>query len=750
MRRHARRRCPGRVVLDVLLRVGVLLVGTAVTVSAQDRPELRVSRVATPPRIDGALDDVAWQGEPLTLGAWVSYRPLRGDAATDRTDVRIVYDDRHIYFAFTCQSSDPSRIRTTVSRRDTVWSDDWVGLSLDSAATGQTAYHLIVNPSGIQIDAINTPAAGEQVESDFVWTSAARRTPDGYTVELALPLQSIRFGDRPNPGMGILFWRHISQSGIAYSWPEMLPGQWVFERHARLLFPDLRPRRLRELLPSFTLPLSQARETPQRWAGVAGSPDMAVSVKYGVTPQITVDATVNPDFSQVESDAFQVQVNQRFPIFFSEKRPFFMEGLGLFALAGSNGDSNMRRAVHTRRIVNPSWGAKVTGTVGRVSFGLLESSDVSPDATASGGAVTGRAEDGGTGKLFSIARATYGLGQSNYLGAIVLDTRYQGRRNQVVGTDLSWKPSPAHGITATLLASRTDDDQTRSGGQAAQLTYRYDTRRAGVSVQTEHYDRGFHMDSAFYNRTGFTSVFTYTGVNFYPNTAKRWGLVRLQPFALGRAGVDRVQGGDQRDDGFVFTGVAFNFQRQGFFRIQTGRGHERWLGQRFDTSEPFGAFGGVQILRWLSVGGYVFPKTHSTFYDPSVPFQGRANRGGVNAEWQPNQHFNQSIAFDAVRFTRADTGAPVYSVNILNLKTVYQFNRRLFGRLLTQFDGGQERWLFDLLASYEFVPGTAIYAGYGVLHERRGYEDGRFVPNTGSYLTTQRGLFLKASYLYRF
>ncbi len=158
----------------------------------------------------------------------------------------------------------------------------------------------------------------------------------------------------------------------------------------------------------------------------------------------------------------------------------------------------------------------------------------------------------------------------------------------------------------------------------------------------------------------------------------------------------------------------------------------------------------MQILRWLSVGGHVFPNSRSTFYDPDVPFQGRAHRGGINVEWQPNQHFNQTVSFDAVRFNRAETGAPVYSVNILNLKTVYQFDRRLFGRLLTQFDGAREQWLFDLLASYEFVPGTALYAGYGVLHERRGFEEGLLVPNTGTYLTTRRGLFLKASYLYRF
>lgn len=714
---------------------------------AQERPQLRTARTATPPTIDGALDDAAWQTSPLALGPWVSYRPLRGDTGPDTTDVRIVYDERNIYIAFTCRSAEPARVRTTISRRDTVFNDDWVGLSLDSTNAGQTAYHLMVNPSGVQMDAVNTTAAGERFESDFVWTSAAQRMADGYTVEIAMPLSSIRFADRPDQVMGILFWRHISRSGIAYSWPEMRPGQWVFERHAHLVFPDLRPRRLRELLPSVILPLSQTRTAPGPWRGVEGAPDLGVSAKYGVTSQVTVDATINPDFSQVESDAFQVQVNQRFPIFFSEKRPFFMEGLGLFALAGTDGDSNMRRAVHTRRIVNPTWGAKVTGTAGRLSFGLLESSDASPDATASGGAVTGRAADSDVRKLFTMGRATYGLGQSNYIGAILVDTRHAGREHRVFGGDMSWKPSPSQGITAMFLATSTETEPSASTGKAAHVSYSYDTRRATVSVLTEHYNRGFQMDSAFYNRTGFTSAFFYSSVSFYPERAKRWGVVRIQPLLLGRYGEDRMQGGD---DGFLFGGVAVNFQRQGFLRVQHGQGHERWRGQRFATSEPFGAFGGVQLFRWLSVGGYVVPRTWATFYDPTTPFQGRMDRAGFNVEWQPNGHFNQALAFDAIRFSRADTGAPVYSVDILNLKTVYQFNRRLFGRVLTQFDGSQRQWLFDLLASYELVPGTAVYAGYGALFERRGLEDDRIAPDPRAYFASRRGLFLKASYLYRF
>ena len=721
---------------------GLLVVFAGPSIRAQGRPEFRVSRVVPPPKIDGVLDDAAWNGEPLELGPWISYNPLRGETGPERTEVRAAYDDRFIYFAFHCLSDDPEHIRTTISRRDNVFGDDWVGLSLDSTGTGQTAYHLMVNPSGIQMDAVNTTSAGERFESDFVWLSAGQRTADGYVVEIALPLQTIRFSGAYDVTMGILFWRHVSRSGVSYSWPDLPPGQWVFNRHAHLIFPDLAPRRLFELLPSATLPLSQARSTADRWNEVEGKPDFGLSVKYGVTSEVTLDATVNPDFSQVESDAFQVQVNQRFPTFFSEKRPFFMEGLGLFSVAGTNGDYNMRSAVHTRRIVNPSWGAKLTGTAGHLSFGFLEASDATPEDLGNRGALIE-----GRDKLVTIGRATYGLGESDYIGAIVTDTEHAGRHNRVAGGDVSWKPTPSQGISATYLFSQTGvKSDAATNGSAAQVSYGYDTRRMLVSAEVEHYDKDFQMDTAFYNRTGFTSAFLYSEMNFYPQKAKRIGLIRVHPLVVTRYGRDRMQGGDE---GFLIVGAAFDFNRQGFLRIQHGDGHEPWAGRRFKSEEPFGAFGSVQLFRWLNVGANVF-SGWATFYDPINPYQGRSTTRGLDITWQPNEHFSQNVSYSAVRFDRADTGARVFDVDIVNAKTVYQFDNHFLVRLLEQFDSSRRQLLTDLLASYEFVPGTVFHAGYGSLYEHRRFENGEIGPNTDNYLTVSRGLFFKASYLHRF
>jgi hypothetical protein len=299
--------------------ITALLAFAASDLHAQALADFAVARTAQPPKIDGVLDDEAWKGAPMPTGEWLSYNPLRGNKmpAELRTEVRIAYDDRNIYFAFHCFDNEPDKIRTTISRRDAAFSDDWIALSLDSAGTGQTAYHLFSNPSGSQMDALNTSASGEQFDADLVWYSVSKITSDGYIVEMQVPLQTLRFSGGDNVRMGLLFFRKISRMGVSYSWPEMLPGQWVFDRPAHLLFGHLTQPRLFELLPSVTYGVNQSRATADLWNPADGKADLGASGKFGITSNITLDGTINPDFSQVESDSFQVQVNQRFPIFLS-------------------------------------------------------------------------------------------------------------------------------------------------------------------------------------------------------------------------------------------------------------------------------------------------------------------------------------------------------------------------------------------------------------------------------------------------
>jgi len=726
--------------------IAALFLLAALTLRAQDHPEFQVARAATPPKIDGVLDDQVWTQEALALGDWVSYNPLQGEKMTAdfRTDVRIAYDDRSLYFAFHCFDNEPDRIRTTVSRRDSSFNDDWIAISLDSAGTGQTAYHLFSNPSGSQMDALNTSASGEQFDADVVWYSVGKVTADGYVVEVEVPLQSLRFSGGDRVRMGLVFFRKISRTGVSYSWPAMPPGQWVFDIPAHLLFNNLKPRRVMELLPSLTYGINQARPESDTWDRADGTANVGVSGKLGITSNITLDGTINPDFSQVESDAFQIEVNQRFPIFYSEKRPFFMEGMGLFNIAGASGPGNLRTAVHTRRIVNPFWGAKVTGTAGKTTFGLLDALDESPeDVGDRGAAVADR------NKLFTIARATYALRRSDYVGAIVTDTEHAGRHNRVVGGDASIKPSAPQQLSATFLASQT---APASGGDttgtASQVSYSYSTREFSWQGQVEHYDRAFQMDTAFYNRTGFTDGWSYGELNFYPKGKTNIWLRKITPSYFVKFGHDEVQDGNEDSES---VSLRFTFTRQGSFQVGYGRGHEPWLGRRFDTGGGINLFGSAQAFRWLNAyGGY--NQGREIYYDRVDPFQGFSRGSFFGLTLQPNQHFSQSMDGNLVRFDRASSRQRVFSVNIVNLKTTYQFDKHFFVRGLTQFDSSSHRLLLDLLASYEFVPGTVAHAGYGSLYEKRVGQGASASLDAAAerYLTVNRGLFFKVSYLRRF
>ncbi len=223
-------------------------------------------RAAAAPLIDGTLDDAVWQGPELSTGVWGSYNPLHGEAIPQQTHVWIAYDDRYMYIAFRCDDPEAAKIKTSITRRDNIWSDDWVGLSLDALGTGQVAYHMMVNPSGVQLDMLQTNSGGEDESPDWVWDSAGRVDSTGYTVEIRLPLQSIRFKGGDVARMGVLFWRRVSRTGYSVSWPQLKPNEWVFQHHAPLVFDHLRGRATREAIPSVTYSGSEERATPGAWA----------------------------------------------------------------------------------------------------------------------------------------------------------------------------------------------------------------------------------------------------------------------------------------------------------------------------------------------------------------------------------------------------------------------------------------------------------------------------------------------------
>jgi hypothetical protein len=714
----------------------------SVPAGAEDRPRLELSRTAKPPTIDGVLDDDAWQGAILPLSEWLTYNPLNGEKLAQQTEVRAAYDDRYIYFAFHCLDPEPGKVRSTVSRRDNMWGDDWVGLSLDSVGNGQTSYDMFVNPSGIQGDILTTSSAGENTAPDWVWDSVGRRTAAGYDVEMRVPLTSIRFKSGRDVRMGVLFWRRVSRLGMSASWPVIPAGRSVFERHAVMVLHDLKRPLTLELAPTATYSRRQTRATPTAFAPADSDPDAGLSVKYGITSSATVEGTINPDFSQVESDAFQVEVNQRFPLFFSEKRPFFMEGMGSFQLAGAGGDAVMKTAVHTRRIADPFWGVKTTGTAGRLGFGILAAGDEAPGRQLEGEAnpFLGRRRD------FYIARTQLSLGRSSYVGGILTDTEFASGHNRVGGADVSLRLG-RHAASATFLATgtRSPDGRESKDGLGGQAFYAFETKAIVVVSQLEHYDRGFQMDTAFLNQVGITQGWSFVAPSFYPDPKKHAWFKRVVPFAFAQYGKDRIQGGKPW---IVVPGVRMHFTRQGFFRVDGIYGDEVWAGHTFRTRTAR-VFGEAQFTRWLNLSGRA-TFGRSIFYDPLDPYLGRSRTYSAEVGLQPSARLNEKVSYNRVEFDRLRDGSRVYTVNVLNTRTTFQLNRYFFLRGIVQYDSSRRQVLTDFLASWELLPGTVAYAGYGSLIERQGWDGTRFVPGAGEYRTSQRGLFFKASYVHRF
>jgi hypothetical protein len=691
-------------------------------------------------QVDGLLDEAPWQSSPLPTGEWLTYNPLYGEKMVQRTRVWASYDQTGLYFAFHCMDPEPDKIKTAISRRDTIFNDDWVGLSLDSLGSHQSSYEFFVNPDGIQGDLLNSSTAGEDSSPDWVWESAAKRLEDGYIVEMRIPFKSIRFNSGAVVKMEVLFWRRVSRLGLSASWPDLPPGISIFTRHAPITLHNVERPLLLEVIPNVTYSLSQTRSAPDQWTSES-NPDGGITAKYGISSTVTLDGTFRPDFSQVESDAFQVEVNQRYPIFYSEKRPFFMEGMGTFELAGVGGDANMRTAVHTRRIIDPLYGLKLTGTLGNVTFATLSSSDQSPGNTDPTDPLFEKE------KYFNIARGLYSLGKGTYVGGLFTDTELDSGHNRVAAGDLSLQFGEHQQLTATAIATGTRDPDggNERNGMAGQVSYYYSSKRQVLGTQFEHYDKDFCMETAFYNRTGITTNWTYYSYNFYPDEKRYPWFKKFTPFVYVHAGRDRIQGGNEH---FLLVGIRMNFTRQGYFRVDYAFGKEPWAGILFDLSQ-IRVMGESQLFPWLHFFGY-FTSGRSIFYDPGNPFPGDSNNFQIEAKFQPTSKFSQSLTYDRVVFNRASSGERVYAVDIINSKTNNQFNRYIYVRAIHRYSSLRKSDLLDYLASYESLPGTAAYAGYGSLIDKQDWDGNVSLPGQGDYLTTRRKFFFKLSYLHRF
>lgn len=416
-------------------------------------PRLQTGRAPGPIAVDGRLDDPGWAGAG-TVTNFVERAPGENTPPLVETAAMLTYDEHNLYVAFRCQD-DPASVRATMCQRDLYDGDDAVGLVLDTFGEATWAYEFFVNPYGIQRDLMWTNIQGEDQGFDMVWHSAARITDDGYTVEMAIPLAGMRFPEREVQSWRLDFYRaHPRDSDRRYTWAaydrneQCWPCQWGSVEGIT----GIRPGKGLEILPSFIAYQSSRINNPQdadsglNVEDAKGEPSLGF--KLSPSSAVTVEGALNPDFSQIEADADQIDVNSTIVQRFPEKRPFFQEGNDLFR--------TMFNSFYTRMVNDPELAAKGTARWDRTSVAILSARDenspyIVPTEERSYSAPQGRS-------TVNVVRGLHSLGNNSQIGVMATDRRYDdGGSGTILSADANIRLGSAYSWATQYVYSFTEE-----------------------------------------------------------------------------------------------------------------------------------------------------------------------------------------------------------------------------------------------------------------------------------------------------
>ncbi len=707
------------------------MAGWCLPLSAQAPDPWQPTYMTAAPRIDGVLDETEWE-QAAMIDGFRTYVPDYGASMLGDTRVYMGYDEHNLYFGFLAFDPEPSQIRASVTARDNIRQDDWVAINLDSFGDAQSLYAFYINPHGIQGDTRFTGGT-EDAGVDLVWYSAGRIEERGYTIEVQIPLKSIRFQDGDPVRMGVIFERQITRNSQLGTNPELDPtraGQWLNQMHP-LTYPGMVNSRLLEILPAATYTIDKAA-TQGRLATAYEEGEFSVTGKLGLTSDLVLDGTYNPDFSQVEADAAQVDVNLRSPLFFSEKRPFFLEGREQFGLAATGGRNPLRSVVHTRTIADPIGGTRLSGRIGE---NHTIASIYAVDELAGVGGQTEYAQ-------VPVLRYKRSLSGDSYLGGVYAGRETETRSNRVLGVDGQLRVGQSSLLDMHLIGSRTRPDRdagiTDNGHSVAALLSS-STRRLDWNVEALDISEDYASDVGFVTRTGLFRAAGLVRVRFFPDIPN----VRRISLELSSGQTRDHPSGIWESD----TRLALNNQLFGSLRLQAMllHGSEVFRGEEFDNTGYMLTSGGLLTNKGNFSLSY---RSETTPIFTEAPFQGRTRSFSATLRLQPSPRFDAEASLNSADFFRDSDSEKLFDVTLLRGRATYQPNRYLFFRMIAEYNWFRDELLSDLLLSFTYIPGTVVHVGYGALHDRTRWDGERYV-DADALLEIKRRFFFKTSYLFR-
>ena len=797
---------------------------SAVRLPPEKSQPVRVPRFEKPPVIDGVLDDEVWKTAAV-LKDFYQINPGDNTAPPYPTETLLGYDSRTLYIAFHC-FDDPAKVRATIAKRDSVlYVDDTVRIFLDTFNDKRRAYVLAFNPLGIQQDGVRTGQATDW-SVDIVMESKGTITRDGYTVEVAVPFKSLRYEAGKGRLWGVQVFRRIERlNGEQDSWmPISRSDSSTLAQSGHITgLEGVSTERTLELIPSLTLSETGKRVAsvppavlentpglvdPGRFVNEPLKPDPGLNAKFSLTPTVTLDLAVNPDFAQVEADQLVVTTNQRFPIFFPEKRPFFLEGIEIF--------NTPLDAVHTRAIVDPDFAAKLTGKRERNSFGLLYASDNGPgdfagderldpanfhflDRNASV-FVLRLKRDVGTDSSLGVIATGYDFTAdkkppTDYDLATAdpcLAQKSLERTNRLAGVDGHFRLNKITTYDFQLVGTTSRrcffDPQAglnifrKGDGLAYSSVYDVTGRNVGWTLGAEGRTRDYRADVGFTERTD--NNYDYFAFRYSTDPKQKARLVQWQYTSYSHVEYDfrgRLQAWDADSTFYWFLRhstdfwVAYRHGREKLYeeefgpvRTATRAGTFFGAGERaadknhfvayFET-QPSKTYGGqIKVAYRLGTfdfdfgGGPKFPRVSpAALADPSAPLDpgpGRLLDIRGSAFYQPTSALRLSLDYLKNRLTRDDTHLVAFDDNIYSLRATYQFTRFVAARARLDYTTLQSRARAQFLFAWTPNPGTALYVGYNDDANLSGFSPINGLHEPG-LRRNGRTFFVKMSYLFR-
>jgi len=738
--------------------------------------DVRIPRFEAAATIDGVLDEPVWR-RAATLTGFSQYRPVDGRPAEDSTAVLVWYAPDAIYFGILAFERHGSAVRATLADRDNIDADDHVAILLDTYLDHRRAIMFAVNPLGVQEDGVwsdgvaagaaGGPSAGGRFDAtidlnpDYVYESRGRVTDRGYEVEVRIPFKSLRYQSADPQDWGIQVVRSVQHSGYEETWtPAVRANASFLVQSGRLIgLGALRRGLVLDLTPEFTTKVDGAPTTPGY--DYRGTPEVAGNLRWGVTQNLGLTATAHPDFSQVEADVGQVTLNQRFALFYPEKRPFFLEGLEQFDTPNS--------LIYTRRIAQPVFGAKLAGKVGGTGIAYLGAVDNSDQSAT------------GAHPVYNLLRLRRDLGPTSTLGVVYTDRIDGDDYNRVLGVDahVVWRKIWFTEVQVAGAWTRGPD-----GGRAGKLwtvTFGDRTGRAyGNHFELLGIEKSFQDTSGFVNRTDIVAARTYNRFSWYGRPGalveQLTAIVHFAPIwryhdfgrrhgtiedTLENFWVANLRGGWQAQvtlslDHFGFEPADYSGYTVGAVPFAVPHDLYHLPGAAFIVNTPNRAVSGSVVVGYSAAA--VFPEAS----------EGRQVAVTTVAALRPTPALRLEARWVHQRLTRARDGSRFSTANIPRLKLEYQLTRAIFVRYIGQYFAEDQTALLDprtaqpllvngdtaraivtnvfrndVLFSYKPTPGTVVFLGYGSsLTEADAF---RFRDLT----RTADGFFLKLSYLFR-